>query len=172
VTLAGFLALIAPSGGSSGLPKEPAFAADTVIAAPMADAANRSRLENMVVLLRIDSSESSSLARVGDLLPRRARAISAADQYCLAFDILSLNSSLFSDRCIGCAGGREHSDIPLPDLAGLADILRSRRLEDDEDLQFQGAASIDMVPPIARGHWLSHATAVWFPRGKSRRSTA
>jgi hypothetical protein len=46
VTLAGFLALIAPSGGSSGLPKEPAFAADTVIAAPMAEAANRSRLEN------------------------------------------------------------------------------------------------------------------------------
>jgi hypothetical protein len=64
VTLAGFLALIAPSGGSSGLPKEPAFAADTVIAAPMADAANRSRLENIVVLLRIDRSESSSLARV------------------------------------------------------------------------------------------------------------
>src|SRR5882724_998920 len=62
VTLAGFLALIAPSGGSSGLPKEPAFAADTVIAAPMADAANRSRLENMVVLLRIDSSASSKLA--------------------------------------------------------------------------------------------------------------
>src|SRR6267378_6584961 len=51
VALAGFLALIAPCGGSSGLPKEPAFAADTVIAAPMADAANRSRLENMASLL-------------------------------------------------------------------------------------------------------------------------
>jgi len=64
VTLAGFLALIAPSGGSSGLAKEPAFAADTVIAAPMADAANRSRLENMVVLLTIDSSDSSKLGPV------------------------------------------------------------------------------------------------------------
>ena len=32
------------------------------------------------------------------------------------------------------AGGREHSDIPLAELAGLADILRSRGLEDDEDL--------------------------------------
>src|SRR6202000_2852064 len=40
--------LIAPCGGSSGLPNEPAFAADTVIATPMADAASRSRLENMV----------------------------------------------------------------------------------------------------------------------------
>jgi hypothetical protein len=46
------------------LPKEPAFAPDTVIAAPMADAANRSRLENMVVLLTIDSSESSKLGPV------------------------------------------------------------------------------------------------------------
>ncbi|WP_244433417.1 DUF3320 domain-containing protein [Bradyrhizobium japonicum] len=32
------------------------------------------------------------------------------------------------------AGVREHSDIPLAELAGLADILRSRGLEDDEDL--------------------------------------
>jgi len=32
------------------------------------------------------------------------------------------------------AGGREHGDIPLPELAGLADLLRSRGLEDDEDL--------------------------------------
>jgi hypothetical protein len=30
------------------------------------------------------------------------------------------------------AGGREHSDVPLPELAGLADVLRS--LEDGEDL--------------------------------------
>jgi hypothetical protein len=41
-----------PSSGWSGLPKEPAFAADTVIAAPMADAANTSRLENMVASLQ------------------------------------------------------------------------------------------------------------------------
>jgi hypothetical protein len=40
-----------PSGGSSGLPKDAAFAADTVIAAPTADAANTSRLENIVPLL-------------------------------------------------------------------------------------------------------------------------
>src|SRR5260370_42147759 len=39
-TLAGFLALIAPSGGSPGLPKEPAFAGGTVIAAPLAEAAH------------------------------------------------------------------------------------------------------------------------------------
>jgi very-short-patch-repair endonuclease len=32
------------------------------------------------------------------------------------------------------AGGREHNDIPLAELAGLADILRSRGLEDDEEL--------------------------------------
>jgi hypothetical protein len=32
------------------------------------------------------------------------------------------------------AGGREHSDIPLPELAGLVDILRSRGLEDNEEL--------------------------------------
>jgi hypothetical protein len=32
------------------------------------------------------------------------------------------------------AGGREHSDVPLPELAGLADVLRSRGLEDGEDL--------------------------------------
>src|ERR1700747_3584481 len=44
--LAGFLALIAPCGGSSGLPKEAALAADAVIAAPMAEAANISRREN------------------------------------------------------------------------------------------------------------------------------
>jgi Protein of unknown function (DUF4011)/REase_MTES_1575/AAA domain/Protein of unknown function (DUF3320) len=32
------------------------------------------------------------------------------------------------------SGGREHSDIPLAELASLAYILRSRGLEDDEDL--------------------------------------
>jgi len=32
------------------------------------------------------------------------------------------------------AGGREHSDVPLPELAGLADLLRSQGLEDGEDL--------------------------------------
>jgi hypothetical protein len=32
------------------------------------------------------------------------------------------------------AGGREHGDVPLPELAGLADLLRTQGLEDDEDL--------------------------------------
>jgi hypothetical protein len=32
------------------------------------------------------------------------------------------------------AGGREHGDIPLPELAGLADFLRTQGLEEDEDL--------------------------------------
>jgi hypothetical protein len=78
------LALIAPSGGSSGLPKEPAFAADTVIAAPMAEAANRSRLENMIVLLRIDSPVSSKLAlSVGAFYPTRA------NDFVLTIDVVS-----------------------------------------------------------------------------------
>src|ERR1700676_1406870 len=47
VALAGFLALIAPCGGSSGLPKEPAAAAVVDIAAPAAAVARTSRLENM-----------------------------------------------------------------------------------------------------------------------------
>jgi hypothetical protein len=46
------------------LPKEPALAADTVIAAPMAEAANISRLENMVLLPIIDGSELSKLEPV------------------------------------------------------------------------------------------------------------
>lgn len=32
------------------------------------------------------------------------------------------------------AGGREHVDIPLPELAGLAEILRRRGLEDEEEV--------------------------------------
>jgi hypothetical protein len=32
------------------------------------------------------------------------------------------------------AGGREHGDVPLPELAGLADFLRAQGLEDEEDL--------------------------------------
>jgi hypothetical protein len=32
------------------------------------------------------------------------------------------------------AGGREHGDVPLPELAALADVLRTQGLEDDEDL--------------------------------------
>jgi hypothetical protein len=32
------------------------------------------------------------------------------------------------------AGGRDHGDAPLPELAGLADVLRTQGLEDDEDL--------------------------------------
>jgi hypothetical protein len=32
------------------------------------------------------------------------------------------------------AGGREHGDVPLLELAGLADLLRTPGLEDDEDL--------------------------------------
>src|ERR1700693_4438917 len=47
VTLAGFLALMAPCGGSSGLPKEAAAAAVADIAAPAAAVARTSRLENM-----------------------------------------------------------------------------------------------------------------------------
>jgi hypothetical protein len=31
-------------------------------------------------------------------------------------------------------GGREHGDVPLPELAGLADVLRAQGLEDEEDL--------------------------------------
>src|SRR6202171_4621265 len=45
----GPLALIAPCGGRSGLPKEAARAAVAVITAPAADTASTSRLENMVV---------------------------------------------------------------------------------------------------------------------------
>jgi hypothetical protein len=47
VTLAGFLALIAPCGGSFGLPKEAATAAVVDIAAPAAAVARTTRLENM-----------------------------------------------------------------------------------------------------------------------------
>jgi hypothetical protein len=32
------------------------------------------------------------------------------------------------------AGGREHGDVPLPELTALADVLRTQGLEDDEDL--------------------------------------
>jgi hypothetical protein len=49
VTLAGFLPLIAPCGGSSGLPKEPARAAVADIAAPAAAVTMTSRLENIAL---------------------------------------------------------------------------------------------------------------------------
>src|SRR6266481_8462612 len=49
--LPGPLALTAPCGGWSGLPKEAARAALAVITAPAADTANISRLENMLPLL-------------------------------------------------------------------------------------------------------------------------
>src|SRR3981189_3260233 len=45
------LALIAPCGGWSGLPKEAALAALAVLTAPAAEPANTSRLENMLPLL-------------------------------------------------------------------------------------------------------------------------
>jgi hypothetical protein len=72
VTPAGFLALIAPCGGSSGLPKEPARAvvvAETI--APAAVAVSMSRLEiivrscseNPLVLLYIDCRQA--VRRVG-----------------------------------------------------------------------------------------------------------
>jgi hypothetical protein len=32
------------------------------------------------------------------------------------------------------AGGREHGDVPMPELAGLADFLRTLGLEESEDL--------------------------------------
>src|SRR5882757_9387565 len=47
----GALALMAPCGGWSGLPKEAARAALAVITAPAADTASISRLENMLPLL-------------------------------------------------------------------------------------------------------------------------
>ena len=58
---AGLLALIAPSGGSSGLPKDPAFAADTVVATPTADAANTFRLEIIAHSLMVERSNTSGL---------------------------------------------------------------------------------------------------------------
>ncbi len=52
--LAGFVALTAPCGGSSGLPKEPGRAATLAAEAiaPAAAALNMTRLENMALLLR------------------------------------------------------------------------------------------------------------------------
>src|SRR6266516_3391739 len=60
VTLPGFLALIAPCGGSSGLPQEAARAVAAVIAASAAVAASTSRLEiiNQCIL---SSRETSPL---------------------------------------------------------------------------------------------------------------
>jgi hypothetical protein len=71
----------------------------------MADAANRSRLENMVLLLRCCAPEIRQfgfveawpvlVARYPDAREQFQLLInSAADQYCLAFDIFPLNSSL------------------------------------------------------------------------------
>src|SRR5271163_2666750 len=47
----GPLALMAPCGGRSGLPKEAARAVPAVITAPAADTTSMSRLENMLPLL-------------------------------------------------------------------------------------------------------------------------
>src|ERR1700704_5461608 len=58
VTLAGFLALIEPCGGSSGLPNEPAAAAVVDIATPTAAVARTSRLENMAFSFRCIVSTS------------------------------------------------------------------------------------------------------------------
>src|SRR3981189_1496918 len=54
VTLAGFLALIAPCGGSSGLPKEAAAAAVADIATPAAAVGRTSRLEIMAFSFHVD----------------------------------------------------------------------------------------------------------------------
>src|SRR5882672_2925374 len=57
VTLAGFLALIAPCGGSSGLPKEAAAAAVVDIAAPAAAVARTSRLENIAFSFHVNATD-------------------------------------------------------------------------------------------------------------------
>ena len=50
-------------------------------------------------------------------------------------EIIERQNTVTSDKTLyRGAGGREHSDIPLAELASLADILRSRGLEEDEDL--------------------------------------
>src|SRR6478609_8660477 len=48
VRLPGLLALIAPCGGSSGLPKVAACAPEPAMAAPAADMASKSRRENIL----------------------------------------------------------------------------------------------------------------------------
>jgi hypothetical protein len=53
VALAGVLALIAPCGGSSGLPKEAAAAAVADIVTPAAAVARTSRLENIAFSLLV-----------------------------------------------------------------------------------------------------------------------
>src|ERR1700747_3702170 len=87
VRLQGPLALTAPSGGSSGLPKEAAFAVDTVIAAPIADAASRFRLESIIVLLeclmgapskRRAESRAGLPRKLGSRLPLSLRKAAAA----------------------------------------------------------------------------------------------
>src|SRR3981189_2591091 len=57
VTLAGFLALIAPCGGSSGLPKEAAAAAVADIATPAAAVARTSRLEIMAFSFHVNATD-------------------------------------------------------------------------------------------------------------------
>src|SRR3954447_22899795 len=60
VRLPGLLALTAPCGGSSGLPKVAACALEPTMAAPAADMASKSRRENIGSLLK------SSKARCGE----------------------------------------------------------------------------------------------------------
>src|SRR5882757_11365377 len=57
VTLAGFLALIAPCGGSSGLPNEAAAAAVVDIAIPAAAVARTSRLEIMAFSFHVNATD-------------------------------------------------------------------------------------------------------------------
>src|SRR4029077_5158582 len=71
VALAGFLALIAPCGGLSGLPKVAAAAAVVDIAAPAAAVARISRLENICLLLDFHMGP-----RIGQLSPAQSSIIS------------------------------------------------------------------------------------------------
>src|SRR6195256_3121820 len=71
VMLAGFLALIAPCGGSFGLPKEAAAAAVVDIAAPAAAVARTSRLENMAFSFTCIGSTSLMTS----LIPRMSCAV-------------------------------------------------------------------------------------------------
>src|ERR1700756_5309542 len=65
---------LAPSAGWSGLPKEPAFAADTVIAALMADTANTSREQGRIPSTLTGSRQSMGRPMVASHFKKNRQA--------------------------------------------------------------------------------------------------
>ncbi|MEH2545593.1 hypothetical protein V1283_002238 [Bradyrhizobium sp. AZCC 2262] len=140
---------------TAGMPGTYTKADPSTVAAPdrerFYDIAYRSNLRNMIDhVVEIEGpiyfdilidriARAHGFQRSGETVQRIIRAALGRGRFSISRDgdreiVWPQNTAPGAKSTYRGGGDREHGDVPLPELAGLADVLRAQGLEEDEDL--------------------------------------